>query len=783
MHTEDNIYDIALHHIGKYDNDIFICIIGAMDGVSFDETRGYISLYGWNGLFVEPILEQFNKLKKLYDNTPSICENVAVSDYDGVIRMITIDQKAIDEGKIHECFGGMSAVFPPKNGLASSGDRQTVNKYGRLIEVPCLTPESLFTKHNIKNFDVLSIDAEGHDYVILKNIDIKKYNPRVIRIEYINLSEEEKKEVIGLLEKNNYIYTISGQNLDAVRTDYWEKIKSVQKIITSPKLTLVTGIWDLKRNELTEEWRRDFTHYLCKFEELLQNLTDIPLIVFIDPDNEHIVWKYRSKHNTVVYHQTKEDFNSSFFPFFDQVQNIRTNPSWYDQVGWLKNSAQAEMEWYNPMVMSKMFMLHNAKCFNPFNTEYMFWIDGGITNTVHPGYFSHDKVLEKIPHIINNMLFLCFPYNTNTEVHGFQIEEMNQICGENLTRVARGGFFGGHIDDISKANDTYYHLLNDTLSRGFMGTEESIFTIMTYIDPDTYQYSMINADGLISTFFENLKNNNVQLNKIDKKNNRKKHKNNDIVVYINTFNSPEQLQMVLDSFEEFDKDFIKKTGLVLINNSTNTTTTDRYNSIVNKYSFIEHIRNGNMGVCGARQWAAEHFDNLGSEYMVFFEDDMLLDFNGYCSFGLRKNINNLLSTVIKIMKNETYDFLKFSFSEFYGHNGEQWSWHNVPEEKRISYFGKVSKRPLTKFDKIKSINNIPYVEGEIYYSNWPHIIDQEGNQKCFLDTKWANPFEQTWMSHMYTLTVENKIHPAILLASPITHNRVHHYGKDERKEN
>jgi hypothetical protein len=190
-----------------------------------------------------------------------------------------------------------------------------------------------------------------------------------------------------------------------------------------------------------------------------------------------------------------------------------------------------------------------------------------------------------------------------------------------------------------------------------------------------------------------------------------------------------------------------------------------------------------MGVCGARQWAAEHFDNLGSEYMVFFEDDMLLDFNGYCSFGLRKNINNLLSTVIKIMKNETYDFLKFSFSEFYGHNGEQWSWHNVPEEKRISYFGKVSKRPLTKFDKIKSINNIPYVEGEIYYSNWPHIIDQEGNQKCFLDTKWANPFEQTWMSHMYTLTVENKIHPAILLASPITHNRVHHYGKDERKEN
>jgi hypothetical protein len=89
---------------------------------------------------------------------------------------------------------------------------------------------------------------------------------------------------------------------------------------------------------------------------------------------------------------------------------------------------------------------------------------------------------------------------------------------------------------------------------------------------------------------------------------------------------------------------------------------------------------------------------------------------------------------------------------------------------------------LTNFTHIKSINNTPYIEGEIYYSNWPHIIDQEGNKKCFLDTKWDRPFEQTWMSHIYNLTKENKIRSAILLASPITHNRVHFYHKDERKE-
>ena len=53
----------------------------------------------------------------------------------------------------------------------------------------------------------------------------------------------------------------------------------------------------------------------------------------------------------------------------------------------------------------------------------------------------------------------------------------------------------------------------------------------------------------------------------------------------------------------------------------------------------------------------------------------------------------------------------------------------------------------------------------------------------FMDTEWAHPYEQTWMSHIYTLTKENKVKPAILLASPITHNRVHHYEASERKEN
>ena len=36
------------------------------------------------------------------------------------------------------------------------------------------------------------------------------------------------------------------------------------------KITLVTGIWDIGREELTEGWSRPYQHYLDKFEQLLK---------------------------------------------------------------------------------------------------------------------------------------------------------------------------------------------------------------------------------------------------------------------------------------------------------------------------------------------------------------------------------------------------------------------------------------------------------------------------------------------------------------------------------
>jgi hypothetical protein len=52
-----------------------------------------------------------------------------------------------------------------------------------------------------------------------------------------------------------------------------------------------------------------------------------------------------------------------------------------------------------------------------------------------------------------------------------------------------------------------------------------------------------------------------------------------------------------------------------------------------------------------------------------------------------------------------------------------------------------------------------------------------------LDTKFAHPFEGTWMSFMYQNTINETIKPAILLLTPVEHNRFDHYPGELRREN
>jgi hypothetical protein len=333
----------------------------------------------------------------------------------------------------------MSAVYPPKNGLGSEGDKEVVEKYGKLVDVPCMTLENLFSKHNITNFDVFKLDTEGHDFKIFDQLDIEKYRPMLIRMEWVNLSLEEQQTSLEKLSQHKYHVEFVGQDLIACPQEVYNELESpvleVKKVEeTTKKITLVTGLWNIRRDSLTEGWSRTFDHYLEKFEQLLQ--VDNPMIIYGDEELRSFVMVRRNPENTLFVARSQDWFKNDFY---DKIQKIRTSEDWLNQSGWLRDSTQAKLDMYNPLVMSKMFLLHDAKLMDPWNSEHLFWIDAGLTNTVHPGYFTHDKVLDKLPKYINKFSFVCFPYEASTEIHGFSFSKINQITGNKVELVGRGG--------------------------------------------------------------------------------------------------------------------------------------------------------------------------------------------------------------------------------------------------------------------------------------------------------------------------------------------------------
>ena len=101
--------------------------------------------------------------------------------------------------------------------LAESKIQNEPFKKRYYIECKPLTQIIDDTKFSNKKIDFLNIDAEGHDYEVLRGLDLKKYSPKIICIEISPLIEKKNKnykntKIFKYLLKNKYKLTWKGYN-------------------------------------------------------------------------------------------------------------------------------------------------------------------------------------------------------------------------------------------------------------------------------------------------------------------------------------------------------------------------------------------------------------------------------------------------------------------------------------------------------------------------------------------------------------------------------------------
>lgn len=154
--------------------------IGANDGETLSNSRRLI-LEGWTADLVEPSPSAYNRLIDLYaTNDKVFTHNYAVSDTVGWVNFF--------DSKEHLGKGDTS--------LLSTINEHDYNKWCatteyETIKVYSVDFNTLLKDCKQKTFDFISIDAEGVDLLILKQIDLSKVECKMVCVEHngINIIE------------------------------------------------------------------------------------------------------------------------------------------------------------------------------------------------------------------------------------------------------------------------------------------------------------------------------------------------------------------------------------------------------------------------------------------------------------------------------------------------------------------------------------------------------------------------------------------------------------------
>lgn len=156
--------------------------IGANDGNTLSNTYRF-ALDGWEGVLVDASPMAFKRLQEIHgENKKLHLFNYAITNKDGEC---TFHESG--HIKIHR--EGVNNV-----GLVSSMHENTIPKWkGRVsfqkITIPCKTFASFLADSPIKKFEYISIDIEGEEMNVLKQMNLDDLGCRLLCIEH-NQSRE-----------------------------------------------------------------------------------------------------------------------------------------------------------------------------------------------------------------------------------------------------------------------------------------------------------------------------------------------------------------------------------------------------------------------------------------------------------------------------------------------------------------------------------------------------------------------------------------------------------------
>ena len=166
----------------------FFIEIGAYDGISGSNCYHFERFLNWDGIAIEPSNIQFEKLKK---NRKCKVLNNAISDEVKDVEFIEVTEGLTQMSGIN------NSSFERNINTISNNQESKTNS----INLKTITFDEIAPKN--KDVDYLSIDIEGGEMNLLKSIDFKTNNIKVISVEN-NIPKEQNFK--NFFEEINFTY-------------------------------------------------------------------------------------------------------------------------------------------------------------------------------------------------------------------------------------------------------------------------------------------------------------------------------------------------------------------------------------------------------------------------------------------------------------------------------------------------------------------------------------------------------------------------------------------------
>ena len=205
--------------------DFTVVQIGANDGLINDPIHKFIKRDNWSGVLLEPQKYVFtNYLSRVYSRNKNIvCLNAAIGEKDGNTSLYKIAfsnerwahglssfRRDVLEKSLSSGYAKRKAR-KEKVTIPQEAENQIAEERVEVISAP-----SLLTRFDIREIDLLQIDAEGYDYEVIKMFDIGRTRPALISFESLHFSKEEYSSCIEYLNTRGYSCRTIGANTIAM---------------------------------------------------------------------------------------------------------------------------------------------------------------------------------------------------------------------------------------------------------------------------------------------------------------------------------------------------------------------------------------------------------------------------------------------------------------------------------------------------------------------------------------------------------------------------------------